>query len=66
MALEHVWHDVPLNLSFRSTEPVLAAVDAVFAQRPAADGLIFDDGAASSRIMPFRTGQAGLVELGRS
>ena len=31
-ALSLVWHDVPLTLSFRSTKPVLEAVDRVFAQ----------------------------------
>ena len=29
-ALGLVWHEVPLNLSFRSTEPILEAVDSVF------------------------------------
>ena len=33
------WHDVPLTLSFRSTEPVLEAVDHVFAGRRPRDGL---------------------------
>ena len=62
MAIEHVWNDVPLTLSFRSTEPVLAAVDAVFSRRPAAEGLIFDE-ASVIKHHAFRTGQAGLVEL---
>ena len=56
------FHKVPLNLSFRSTEPVLEAVDAVFAKPEAAKGLVF---AETSVIQhhPFRLGQAGLVEL---
>ena len=29
-ALGLIWHEVPLNLSFRSTEPILEAVDRVF------------------------------------
>ena len=62
MAIEHIWNDVPLTLSFRSTEPVLAAVDAVFSKRPAAEGLIFDE-ASVIKHHAFRTGQAGLVEL---
>src|SRR3990170_3022001 len=56
------WHEVPLNLSFRSTVPVLRAVDAVFAKRPAADGLSFA-GTAMVEHHAFRHGQAGLVEL---
>src|SRR5262249_19703582 len=35
------FHQVPLNLSFRSTKPVLEAVDAVFANPEAANGLAF-------------------------
>jgi len=61
-ALSLIWHDVPLTLSFRSTRPVLAAVDAVFARPPAANGLIF---VAETTIthQAYREGQAGLVEL---
>ena len=44
MAIEQSWNDVPLTLSFRSTEPVLKAVDAVFSKRPAAEGVIWNDG----------------------
>jgi ATP-dependent helicase/nuclease subunit A len=56
------FHQVPLNLSFRSTEPVLEAVDAVFANPKAASGLIF---AETSVIQHHatRVGQAGLVEI---
>jgi ATP-dependent helicase/nuclease subunit A len=56
------WHDVPLNLSFRSTVPVLDAVDGVFARREAAQGLTF---AETSLIKhhAFREREAGLVEL---
>jgi ATP-dependent helicase/nuclease subunit A len=60
------WHDVPLTLSFRSTVPILKAVDEVFAKRPAADGLTWADGAgAPAPILHYarRQGQAGLVEL---
>ena len=32
-ALGLVWHEVPLTLSFRSTEPILEAVDSVFGRR---------------------------------
>jgi ATP-dependent helicase/nuclease subunit A len=56
------FHQVPLNLSFRSTAPVLEAVDAVFAKPEAAKGLAF---AETSVIQhhAFRVGQTGLVEL---
>jgi ATP-dependent helicase/nuclease subunit A len=61
-AIEVPWHDVPLNLSFRSTVPVLKAVDAVFARNEAQHGLVF----AESAIIQHhanRKGEAGLVEL---
>ncbi|MFO7476918.1 MAG: double-strand break repair helicase AddA [Methyloceanibacter sp.] len=61
-AVAHRWEDVPLTLSFRSTEPVLDAVDAVFATSAAAAGLTWQEGARITHH-PFRTGEAGLVEL---
>ena len=60
-AVQHLWQDVPLNLSFRSTEPVLEAVDRVFANPPAADGLISLAGTVIKHHT-FRQGEAGLVE----
>jgi ATP-dependent helicase/nuclease subunit A len=56
------FHQVPLNLSFRSTTPVLEAVDAVFAQPAAANGLVFAEGSVIQHHAT-RAGQAGLVEL---
>lgn len=57
------WRTVALETSFRSTAAVLAVVDAVFAAgSPARDGVGFDPGAALRHI-PFRRGDAGLVEL---
>ena len=61
-ALGLPWHEVPLNLSFRSTAPVLEAVDTVFAQEDAAKGLTFQ-GTGVIQHHAYRTGQAGLVEL---
>ena len=51
---------VPLDVSFRSTEPVLALVDAVFADAPARDGV-----AADKKLEHGvdRAGHAGSVEL---
>lgn len=51
------WNQVPLTVSFRSTEPVLCAVDAVIAAAP--------EGVARGAVrhQAHRTGHAGLVEL---
>jgi ATP-dependent helicase/nuclease subunit A len=62
-ALSLDWHTVPLTLSFRSTEPILDAVDRVFARAPATNGLIFTEGGAAITHQAFRKGEAGLVEL---
>ncbi|MCA3380314.1 MAG: double-strand break repair helicase AddA [Roseomonas sp.] len=51
---------VPLDVSFRSTEPVLALVDAVFAAAPARDGVSPD---AQLQHYADRAGHAGSVEL---
>ena len=61
-ALDLPWQEVPLNLSFRSTVPVLKAVDTVFAREDAAKGLTWQ-GNGVIHHDAFRTGQAGLVEL---
>ncbi len=50
---------VDLDISFRSTDAVLTAVDAVFARDAARDGL----GNAPVRHRASREGQAGLVEV---
>ncbi|MCA3282522.1 MAG: double-strand break repair helicase AddA [Roseomonas sp.] len=51
---------VPLDVSFRSTQPVLALVDAVFAEAPARDGVAADK-KLEHRV--DRAGHAGNVEL---
>jgi len=60
----HVDHDfekVTLTVSFRSTREILAAVDMVFAQTLAAQGMT---SLGSTPVHePFRRGQAGLVEI---
>ena len=61
-AAKMTWREVPLNVSFRSTVPVLEAVDRVFAQDDAARGLTFLEGTAIQHYAA-RQGQAGLVEL---
>ena len=61
-ALSLVWHDVPLTLSFRSTKPVLEAVDRVFGKAPATDGLIVTADAKITH-QAHRKNDAGLVEL---
>jgi ATP-dependent helicase/nuclease subunit A len=55
------WRVVPLEISFRSTEPVLSAVDAIFRQHAARDGVALDG--SEIRHIAARAGQAGLVEL---
>ena len=52
---------VSLDVSFRSTAPVLALVDAVFAEGPARAGVVAEG--ASLRHYADRAGQAGEVEL---
>ncbi|MBO1076624.1 double-strand break repair helicase AddA [Roseomonas marmotae] len=52
---------VPLQVSFRSTAPVLALVDAVFAEGPARRGVVADGAILSHRA--DRIGEAGMVEL---
>ncbi len=60
-AAAKAWAPVDLNLSFRSTEPVLNLVDAVFAQPEARRGVAFDEHAIAHDS--HRRGAAGLVEL---
>jgi ATP-dependent helicase/nuclease subunit A len=52
---------VPLQVSFRSTAPVLALVDAVFADGAARRGVVLDGITLSHRA--DRVGEAGLVEI---
>jgi ATP-dependent helicase/nuclease subunit A len=52
---------VPLNVSFRSTAPVLALVDAVFAEGPARHGVVAEGARLEHRA--DRQGEAGLVEI---
>ncbi len=54
------WRDVGLNVSFRSAAPVLALVDAVFADPAAAQGV--EEPGALAHIAD-RAGHAGSVEL---
>ncbi|HTH98525.1 MAG TPA: double-strand break repair helicase AddA [Stellaceae bacterium] len=55
--------DVPLTVSFRSAPAILAAVDAVFAQEDARDGVALGGEAAGIVHTPMRRGMAGRVEL---
>jgi ATP-dependent helicase/nuclease subunit A len=56
-----VWRPVALETSFRAAEPLLRAVDAVYANAAAADGVALDG--AAIRHVAARIGHAGLVEL---
>ena len=55
------WEDVRLDVSFRSTAPVLALVDSVFANPLAAAGVVEPGETLQHRA--DRAGQAGSVEL---
>lgn len=55
------WHHVPLTLSFRTTEPVLHAVDQVFSDPEKTPG-VSSPGAQISHLAK-RIGQEGRVEL---
>jgi ATP-dependent helicase/nuclease subunit A len=56
------WRDVPLQVSFRSTDAVLGLVDAVFAAPDTAAGVV-EPGDPPLAHRPTRAGQAGRVEL---
>jgi len=55
------WRIVPLDVSFRSTEPVLEAIDTIFHHQAARDGVSLDG--SEIRHIAARTGHAGVVEL---
>src|SRR4051794_19751889 len=61
IAIKQRWVEVPLDISFRAAEPLLHAVDAVFRQDNAADGVALDG--APIRHVAAYPGHAGLVEL---
>jgi ATP-dependent helicase/nuclease subunit A len=60
-AAQQKWRVVPLEVSFRSTEPVLRAIDAIFRHDAARDGVALDAG--EIRHVAARAGHAGRVEL---
>jgi ATP-dependent helicase/nuclease subunit A len=60
-AARQTWRIVPLDTSFRSTEPILRAVDAIFGAEAARDGVELEGGEIRHRTA--RQGQAGVVEL---
>ena len=55
------WSVVPLEISFRASEPLLQAVDAVFRHTAASDGVALDG--SPIQHVAARAGQAGIVEL---
>jgi ATP-dependent helicase/nuclease subunit A len=60
-AARREWRIVPLEISYRSTEPVLRAIDAIFRREAAHEGVALEGG--EIRHIASRAGQAGLVEL---
>jgi ATP-dependent helicase/nuclease subunit A len=55
------WRVVPLDVSFRSTEPVLRAIDAVFRNEAARNGVSLDG--SEIRHIASRGGHGGRVEM---
>ena len=55
------WKSIDLNVSFRSTQAVLSAVDAVFNLAEIADGVTFDHHVIKHEV--WRKDEGGLVEL---
>lgn len=60
-AIEKRLEEVALDVSFRSTPAVLEAIDKIFAQADARDGVAFDE--AAIHHIAKRIGDGGLVEL---
>jgi ATP-dependent helicase/nuclease subunit A len=59
--VNQVWLELPLAVSFRSTEPILQAVDAIFRRPEARHGVVLDG--SEIRHIANRAGHAGRVEL---
>ena len=59
------WRRVEMDIAFRSSPAITEAVDAVFANPEASDGLFSKDEAEGRQVRhdPFRKGQAGIVEV---
>lgn len=58
---DQTWTDVDLGVSFRSTQTILRAVDAVFAHDPARNGVTLPG--ETLTCLASRQGQAGVVEV---
>ena len=56
------WKSVDMGVTFRSSPAIMTAVDAVFANKKASDGLFFDDDIEVTHDA-FRQGQSGTVEI---
>ncbi len=59
--VQATWRHVPLNLSFRTVQPILDAVDSVFADPDRTPGLAASP--QSIRHIASRFGHAGLIEV---
>ena len=59
------WREVEMEIAFRSSPAITGAVDAVFANPDASDGLFFHEDKDEKQVhhTPFRRGQAGVVEV---
>jgi ATP-dependent helicase/nuclease subunit A len=59
------WREVEMQIAFRSSPAITRAVDAVFADPEASDGLFSKEDTGKKQVHhdPFRRGQAGIVEV---
>jgi ATP-dependent helicase/nuclease subunit A len=62
MAAHHTWRNVEMRVSFRSTPPVLAAVDQVFAAPTVREG-VADPGAENIQHVSYDPQGPGVVEV---
>ena len=60
-AVQQAWRDLELSVSFRSTDAVLDAVDMIFSNHPAKNGVV--ESPEPLKHQAFRRGAAGLVEI---
>lgn len=58
---QNLWEDVSLDVSFRSTEPILKVVDSVFSKTPASIGVVKTEEVLEH--LPIRFGDGGCVEI---
>lgn len=58
---QHEWQDVPLNISFRSTQPVLDLVNYLLKHKQAKAGVVLEN--EDTTHLASREGESGIVEI---